>query len=334
MRFTATHIYRTLLPCCLGLSLSLSILSGCQPKAASDRKETAAENASALLMPDMAEAAEKDETAEPPLTTSAAPVSQRLINPGGATLQERIQPPEGFRRNDAEEGSFAAFLRNFPMEPDGSPILLYDGRLKSRQDVDAAVFSLPVISSADLQQCADSVMRMYAEYFRQTGQYDKIRFHFVNGFLFDYPTYRAGGRVKFDGDTAKWQTSAAYDDSYEVFENYLYVAFAYSSTLSMKEESIPADLSDIRIGDVFLNAGSPGHVVMVVDVCERKTDGETGKKAFLLAQSYMPAQQFYVLQNPLHENDPWYYLDEVSFPFATPEYTFQEGSFRRLTYLG
>lgn len=199
--------------------------------------------------------------------------------------------------------------------------------------MDAAVFSLPVISSADLQQCADSVMRMYAEYFRQTGQYDKIRFHFVNGFLFDYPTYRSGGRVIFDGDTAKWQTSAVYDDSYEAFENYLYITFAYSSTLSMKEESIPADLNDIRIGDVFLNAGSPGHVVMVVDVCEKETDGKTGEKAFLLAQSYMPAQQFYVLQNPLHENDPWYYLDEVSYPFTTPEYTFQEGSFRRLTYL-
>lgn len=89
------------------------------------------------------------------------------------------------------------------MEPDGSPILLYDGRLKSRQDVGIATFSLPVISSADLQQCADSVMRMYAEYFWHTRQYDKIRFHFVSGFLFDYPTYRDGGRVKFDGKDGK-----------------------------------------------------------------------------------------------------------------------------------
>lgn len=336
MRFTVTHIYKTLLPCCLALSLSL--LSGCRPGTAPGAKEPAAENTASLPAPNPAETTEKVETAEkveaaePPLT-SAAPVRQSLIIPGGVTLQERIQPPEGFQRKEAEEGSFASFLRNFQMEPDGSPILLYDGRYKSRQDVGAAIFSLPVISSADLQQCADSVMRMYAEYFRQTGQYDKIRFHFVNGFLFDYPTYRAGGRVKFDGDTTKWQTSASYDDSYEAFENYLYVAFAYSSTLSMEKESVPADLSDVRIGDVFLKAGSPGHVVMVVDVCEGNTGGETDKKAFLLAQSYMPAQQFYVLQNPLHQNDPWYYPDEVSYPFATPEYTFPEGSFRRLNYL-
>lgn len=252
-----------------------------------------------------------------------------FISPGGASLEERIVTPDGFVRADLEKGSFGRFVRDFPMEPDGSPILLYDGRLKSRQDVGIATFSLPVISSADLQQCADSVMRMYAEYFWQAGQYDKIRFHFVNGFLFDYPTYRAGGRVKFHENTAVWNTQAAYDDSYEAFVDYLYIAFAYSSTLSMEDESVPAELDDVRIGDVFLKSGSPGHVVMVVDVCVN----QDGEKALLLAQSYMPAQQFYVLKNPAHENDPWYYLNEIAFPLSTPEYTFQEGSFRRLIYL-
>ena len=252
-----------------------------------------------------------------------------LITPDGVSLQERIQTPGGYARTVSEDGSFDWYVRNYPMDPDGSPILLYDGRLKSRQDVGSATFSLPVIPSADLQQCADSVMRMYAEYFWHTGQYDKIRFHFVSGFLFDYPTYRDGGRVKFDGSTVKWQNSASYNDSYEAFEDYLYITFAYSSTLSMEGESTPADINDVRIGDIFLKAGSPGHVVMVADVCENAE----GEKAFLLAQSYMPAQQFYVLKNPLHDNDPWYYQKEVSYPFSTPEYTFSEGSFRRLNYI-
>ena len=47
----------------------------------------------------------------------------------------------------------------------------------------------------------------------------------------------------------------------------------------------------------------------------------------------MPAQQFHVLNNPLHREDPWYYVDEVTYPFATPEYRFDEGSFRRMNYL-
>lgn len=92
-----------------------------------------------------------------------------LITPDGVSLQERIQTPGGYARTVSEDGSFGWYVRNYPMEPDGSPILLYDGRLKSRQDVGIATFSLPVISSADLQQCADSVMRMYAEYFWHTG---------------------------------------------------------------------------------------------------------------------------------------------------------------------
>lgn len=64
---------------------------------------------------------------------------------------------------------------------------------------------------------------------------------------------------------------------------------------------------------------------------EMKEDGN-GKKAFLLAQGFMPAQEFHVLKNPKHKNDPWYYEEEVVYPFVTPQYTFYEGSLRRLEY--
>ena len=79
---------------------------------------------------------------------------------------------------------------------------------------------------------------------------------------------------------------------------------------------------------MFLKGGSPGHVVLVADVCEN----EEGQKAFLLAQRYMPAQEFHLLKNPLHDEDPWYYEREVEYPFVTPEYTFHEGSLKRLNY--
>ena len=75
-----------------------------------------------------------------------------------------------------------------------------------------------------------------------------------------------------------------------------------------------------------MQGGSPGHVVMIVDVCVN----EEGKKAFLLAQGYMPAQEFHVLKNDLHEEDPWYYEEEITYPLSTPEYTFQEGSLKTL----
>ena len=87
-------------------------------------------------------------------------------------------------------------------------------------------------------------------------------------------------------------------------------------------------MSDIQIGDIFIKGCSPGHVVMVVDVCEKE-----GKKAFLLAQGYMPAQQFHVLINEYHESDPWYYEDEITYPFITPEYVFNDQCLKRPIYL-
>lgn len=131
-----------------------------------------------------------------------------------------------------------------------------------------------------------------------------------------------------NGNDVSWVQTEEYDDSYENFKQYLRMVFSYAGTLSMEAESQEITPEELAVGDVFLKGGSPGHVVMVVDICE----DEAGKKAFLLAQGYMPAQEFHVLKNPAHEEDPWYYEEEVRYPFATPEYTFPEGSLRRLNY--
>ena len=58
-----------------------------------------------------------------------------------------------------------------------------------------------------------------------------------------------------------------------------------------------------------------------------------GKKAFLLAESFMPAQEFHVIRNPEHMQDPWYYEEELTYPFRTVSYTFPEGSLKRPIYL-
>ena len=172
-------------------------------------------------------------------------------------------------------------------------------------------------------------MRVYAEYYWSKEEYDKIKFHFTNGFLVEYSKWRDGNRVTINGNNVSWIKQKSKDTSYECFVRYLRTIFCYAGTLSMDQyESEPTELSRIKAGDVFLYGGSPGHGVMVVDVCEN----EAGKKAFLLAQGYMPAQEFHLLKNERHPDDPWYYEDEVTYPFSTPEYTFSEGSLKSLTY--
>ena len=281
-----------------------------------ERIESAAEETIKEI--EIIEAAETIETPTEEIT---------YLDPNGQDLASRILVPEGYHRILAETGSFLEYLRMFPVKEDGSPVLLYDGSEKWNQNAHVAVLGLP-IENADLQQCADSVMRIYAEYFLASGQAERIAFHFTNGFEADYATWRAGRRIKVDGNQVYWVNSADYDDSYETFVKYMRMVFTYAGTLSMDGEADPISLDEIQPGDVFLKGGSPGHVVMVVDLCEN----EAGRKAFLLAQGYMPAQEFHLLKNPARAQDPWYYEEEIIFPFATPEYVFGEGSLQRLNY--
>ena len=263
------------------------------------------------------------ETPEP-ITEPAVTTIPIFINPEGTTLETRILPPEGFNRVEQEDGSLGAFVRNFSMKPDGAKVHHYDGTEKYNQSVHVAVFDLS-LENRDLQQCADSVMRMYGEYYWHTEQYEKIAFHFTNGFLAEYTKWRDGYRIVVEGNDVSWTKSKVYDDSYQCFLSYMQIVFSYAGTLSMESETVPIDMNDMQIGDVFLSGGSPGHVVMVVDVCEN----EAGEKAFLLAQGYMPAQDFHVLKNPENEYNPWYYAEDLTYPFRTPQYTFYEGSLKR-----
>ena len=82
----------------------------------------------------------------------------------------------------------------------------------------------------------------------------------------------------------------------------------------------------MQIGDVFIRAGSPyGHAVIVVDMAENDT---TGEKVYMLAQSYMPAQDIQILVNrEEREISPWYRLGEG--PVETPEWTFSPADLRR-----
>ena len=60
-----------------------------------------------------------------------------------------------------------------------APVLLYDKREKGNQSAHVAVLKLP-LEQEDLQQCADSVMRVYAEYFYHEKNSSYINFLFTN----------------------------------------------------------------------------------------------------------------------------------------------------------
>lgn len=267
----------------------------------------------------------QEPSATPMVEESSMPTA--YVNPEGTTVATRILPPKGYQRQAAADGSFAAFLAEFPLKADGEPVLLYNGSPKSNQTVHMAVYDLD-LDEKDLQQCADSIIRMYAEYLWSTGQQDRIAYHLTNGFLMEYSQWRDGNRLQVKGNQVSWVKQTGQDTSYECFRKYLISVFTYAGTLSLENESEPVEVDDIQIGDILIKGGSPGHCVLVVD----QAVNEEGKSCYLLAQGYMPAQEFHILKNPAHEDNPWYYEEDLAEVVQTPEYQFQQGSIRRPNY--
>jgi hypothetical protein len=240
---------------------------------------------------------------------------------GQGTLATRITAPPGAQRVPVAAGSFAEHLRHLPLKPDGAPVLLYDGSAKTRQDVHRAVLAVP-LGSKDLQQCADAVIRLRAEYLLAQGQHERIAFHFTNGFLAEWERWRNGERIRVTGGQVRWVAGGAKDVRGSTFESYLNTVFTYAGTRSLQQELSPAAELPIEPGDVFIQGGSPGHAVLVMDVAR----SSTGRTYFLLAQSYMPAQDMHVLRGPVA--GAWYELGSGT-ELRTPEWTFAWSDRRR-----
>lgn len=261
---------------------------------------------------------------ETKLAPNLAQSKSILIHPEGKTIQTRFSPPDGYERLVSPKPSFGSYLQNLPLQPHGAKVHYYNGEEKYN-DVYEAVVKMDV-GKRDLQQCADAVMRLRAEYLYGQKAYDEIHFNFTNGMQIDYQKWRDGYRVKVSGNKVSWVETSAKSDDYAAFRKYMDIIFSYAGTLSLAKELNPVSVENIEIGDVFIRGGSPGHAVVVVDVAVQE---DTKERLFLLAQSYMPAQEIHVLKNPAQERgNPWY-SNQIESQLFTPEWTFSKESLKR-----
>jgi hypothetical protein len=241
-------------------------------------------------------------------------------------IVNRISPPGGYRRAATTEGSFERWLTHLQLKKGEPPVHLYNGRMKANQNAHVAVVDMDV-GGRNLQQCADAIIRIRAEYLRSIGDYDAIHFNFTSGHRADYTRWVEGYRPVIESNHVTWVKSSRRDASYKAFRSYLDTVFTYAGSYSLSRDLLRVgDLSEMKIGDVFVQGGLPGHAVIVVDMA---VHSKNGKKLFLLAQSYMPAQEVHVLRNPANaELDPWYELD-FGESLLTPEWTFRKTDLKR-----
>jgi uncharacterized protein DUF4846 len=237
--------------------------------------------------------------------------AERPIRP----LAEALPPPSGYSRVPVEEGSFGAWLRGLPLRPSGTPVRDFSGGqvLAGDDGALAAVAELDV-GSANLQQCADSIIRLHAEWLWSRGQKERIAYPFTSGHLASWSRYAAGERARVSGSQVTWVKGGPADGSRAAFRAYLDLVFTYAGTLSLAAKTQRPSREDVRPGDFFVLGGSPGHAVLVLDVARNAE----GKRVALLGQGFIPAQDFHVLSPG--QDGPWFSLDaaEVATPFWKP----------------
>jgi hypothetical protein len=251
--------------------------------------------------------------------------AESITNEEGSTIETRFNPPFGYKRLTTSVNSFSSYLRSLPLKPVGSEVKLFDGTTKFNSMAYVAVVDLK-IGTKDLHQCADAVMHLRAEYFWNRKEYDKIHFNFTNGFRASYSEWMLGKRIVVKGNTVNWIQANSPSNTYADFWGYLEQVFTYAGTLSLSQELVSVEIKDIQIGDIFIRGGSPGHAVIVVDLAYNEANRKT---VFMLAQSYMPAQEIQILRNPNDTNiSPWYTLDFTD-ELQTSEWVFKANELKR-----
>lgn len=262
------------------------------------------------------------------LPALAAPVYPWLATSPASTqkLAQRFAVPTGCRRVPVSTGSWGEWLRSLPLRPVGTPARLFNGRLKDNQAVVAAVVDIDP-GTTDLQQCADAVMRLRAEYLFSFNP-NKIHFHLTTGYDAWFSDYLAGTTFRVKGEEVSPAPKPAEALSHAALGRYLLPVFGYAGTLSLSREVQPVPLAQAQPGDVLVHGGRPGHAVLVADVAENL---RTGQRYLLLLQSYMPAQNIHVLRNVSQpELGAWFAVPGPQVAeFDTPEWKFASSELGR-----
>jgi hypothetical protein len=219
-----------------------------------------------------------------------------------------------YSSTNTDPQSWTGFLQHLPVV--NKPILDYQGRVIGSQEKHVGIIPYDV-GKADLQQCADALMRLRAEYLFAQQKFDEIGFHFVGGQFYTWRDYCKGLRPVPSGNDIRWTHGSVQSKDHASLRAYLDIVYMYASTISLARELKPA--ADFAIGTVIIHPGSPGHCSIIID---ERSDA-AGHRSFRLAEGYTPAQSIYVLRNPNGSaNDPWQTLSKG--PIITASYTFTD----------
>jgi hypothetical protein len=211
------------------------------------------------------------------------------------------------------------FLQHLPITE--GIILNYKGNPIANQSKQAGIVAFDV-GKRDLQQCADALMRLRAEYLFAQERYPAIGFHFTDGQYYSFEDYCNGKRPVARGNTVKFITSTEVPISHKALRDYLDIVYTWAGTISLYNHLKPA--KDFGVGVIIITPGSPGHCCIIVD----EKVSPKGERLFKLVEGYTPAQTMYVVSNPIDPSmSPWYALRKGTI--TTASYQFDNYALRK-----
>lgn len=242
--------------------------------------------------------------------TAIASIISKVANNNVISVVNEIELPEGYERIAMSYGSFGEWLQQIKLRKDNT-VYLYNGKPLADQTLHYAVLDFST-GTKDLQQCADVIMRLRSEYYFSSKDFNKIEF-------------KSGNKIYNFQEWLK-NISSPEQDKHKLLLQFLETVFNYCGTYTIDEMTKPINMQSLEPGDVFIKAGSPGHAMIIIDAA---VDKSSGKKIYLLAQGYMPAQDMHIVINPNSSTlNPWYEVTNDE-KIITPGWIFTKDQLKR-----
>lgn len=239
----------------------------------------------------------------------------------------KIPLPAGYNRLQVNDQSYAAWLRKILLRRQNI-VCMYNKRPIANQFGHYAVLDIST-GQRDLQQCADAIMRLKAEYLFSISAYEQINFIASDKTVFNFKEFAKGQRYALRGRSMTTFQSHIDNSCYThpCLMQFLECVFRYCSTYTLQlQTTTKNDFSSILPGDMLVKGGSPGHAMIVLDVAKNTANS---KIIYMLGQGFMPAQNIHIVKNPGNLSlGPWYEVNDTK-KIITPGYIFEKSQLRK-----